>query len=315
MPTPSYAQIQPLIAQQQLQGSTVHVVFQCPLTGRHEASTGPVRKGRTSAFLQGMKGRAMSQLRWSLANMVRSALGGGYLGRTGSSMVHEATTGATGGARAATRGELQAAVLEAFVKVQSQFVFDAARGGWVHTSAKPEQQTAFAQLMGGVEISHPFDRLVMARMLAEIAVSDGHVDEGERDLVEAFTGGELGGIEDLLQYPALTATDLGSVSPHVRHPMLTLAWAVAYADQVLEQAEYDRLAAFAQGLGLGAQQANQAAFVAREYVIDLLFDAAWADGQADEGERARIYEVARRLGVDDAGIHAMETKAWQRNHG
>ena len=103
MPTPTYAQIQPLVAQQQLQGSTVHVVFQCPVTGEHESSTGPVRKGKASAFLQGMKGRAMSQLRWSLANMVRSALGGGYLGRTGSTMVHEATSGTTSGARAPTR--------------------------------------------------------------------------------------------------------------------------------------------------------------------------------------------------------------------
>ncbi len=313
MPTPTYAQIQPLVAQQQLQGSTVHVVFQCPVTGEHESSTGPVRKGKASAFLQGMKGRAMSQLRWSLANMVRSALGGGYLGRTGSTMVHEATSGTTSGARAPTQGETQAAVVEAFAKVQSQFCWDVARGGWVHASAKPEQQTAFAQLMGGVSIIEPFDRLVMARMLAEIAVADGYVDEGERDLVAAFTGGDLGSVEDLMQYPALSPNDLQSVSQPVRQAMLTLAWAVAFADEELEHSENERLAAFAVGLGLGGSQAQQASHVAREYVIDLLFDTAWADGQADEQERNRIYAMASGLGLDQAAIHAMETKAWQRH--
>ena len=146
MPTPTYAQIQPLIAQQQLQGSTVHVMFQCPVTTEHEASTAPSRKGRTSAFMQGMKGRAMSQLRWSIANMVRSALGGGYLARTGSTMVHEATSGSLGGAHTPTKGELQAAVVEAFVKVQSQFCWDATRGAWVHASAQPAQQPGEHQI-------------------------------------------------------------------------------------------------------------------------------------------------------------------------
>ncbi len=312
MPQPTYDLLLPLIGQEVLRDNTVYVTFACPVTGAYAESSAAVAKGgRTSQWVHSLKGRAASQLRWSLANMVRSALGGGYLGRTGSSMVHEASTGKVGKV-APTQAQRRAAVVQAFRQVQSQFAWSASRNGFVHISAQPEQQTGFSQTLTGLAITQPHDRQVMARMLAEIAVADGHVDDEERLLVDAFTGGDLGTVEQLLQYPPLTPAELAHVSPALRESMLMLAFAVAYADLVLEQSEWDRLQQLAAGLGLGIEQADHAAALARDYVIDQLLDAAWSDGHADEGERARIYSVGHSLGMDQASIHALETRAVQR---
>lgn len=312
MPQPTYDLLLPLISQEELRDNTVYVTFQCPVTGAHAQSSAAVDKGgRTSQWVRSLEGRAASQLRWSLANMVRSALGGGYVGRAGSSMVHEATTGTAGVAKP-TQAQRRAAVVQAFRQVQNQFTWSAGRNGFVHGSAQPEQQTGFSQTISGLRITQPHDRQVMARMLAEIAVADGHVDDEERLLVDAFTGGDLGSVEQLLQYPLLAPAELAHVSADLRESMLMLAFAVAYADQVLERSEWDRLQELAAGMGLQGERVDRAAELAREYVIDQLLDAAWADGQADEQERARIYAVGHSLGMDQASVHALETRAVQR---
>jgi uncharacterized membrane protein YebE (DUF533 family) len=312
MPQPSYEQLSPLISTQELRDNTIYVTFQCPVTGRHAQSSAACETGgRTQRWVQSLKGRAASQLRWSLANMVRSALGGGYLGRTGSSMVHEATSGATSAPKP-TQSQRRAAVVQAFRQVQGQFAWSAARGGFVHISAEPDQQTGFSQTLTDLNITQPHDRQVTARILAEIAVADGHIAEEERILVDAFTGGELGEIERILRYPPLGPAELARVSPPLREPMLMLAYAVAYADLVLEPSEQQRLHQLAGGFGLRSEQVQRASDLAREYVVDQLLDAAWSDGQADEAERSRIYGVGYALGMNQQQVHALEARAWRR---
>jgi tellurite resistance protein len=312
MPQPTYELITPLISTEELRDNTVYVTFQCPVSGAWAQSSAAVETGgRTQRWVQSLKGRAASQLRWSLANMVRSALGGGYLGRTGSSMVHEATSGAAGAPKP-TPAQRREGVLRAFRQVQGQFTWSAARGGFVHVSAEPDQQTGFSRTMTELRITQPHDRQVMARMLAEVAVADGHIAEEERILVDAFTGGELGEIEQILRYHALGPADLARVSPDLRESMLMLAYAVAYADLVLEPSEQQRLQQLAGGFGMRAEQVQRASDLAREYVIDQLLDAAWSDGQADEAERARIYGVGTALGLSQDQVHALESRAWQR---
>jgi uncharacterized membrane protein YebE (DUF533 family) len=288
------------------------VTFQCPVTGTGvQSSAGVKAAGYHARWLGALKGRAASQLRWSLANMVRSALGGGYLGRAGSTMVHEASAGKVAASKP-SRGQREAAVLQAFRQVQGQFMWSAQRNGFVHVSAEPDQQTGFSQTIGGLQIEQPHDRQVMARMLAEIAVADGHIADEERMLVDAFTGGDLGSIEDILRFPRLGPADLARVSTQLRESMLMLAYAVAYADQVLEQSEQDRLIQLAGGFGLHMEQVERASNLAREYVIDQLLDAAWADGQADEQERSRIYGVGYALGLGQQDIYTLEQRAWKR---
>lgn len=315
MPRPSYERILPLISREELRGGTVHVTFQCPITGVGVQSAAAVEQGgRMARMLGGLQGRAASQLRWGLANMVRSALGGGYLGRAGSAMVHEAV-GSHTPASQPSRAARQAAVLRAFQQVQGQFLWSAGHGGYLHVSAEPDQQNGFTRTLTGLRVTAPHDRQVAARMLAEIAAADGHIADEERVLIEAFTGGELGGIEQLLEYPPLTPAELYPVTPAVREPLLMMAYAVAFADQVLEPGEQRRLLELARGLRLGPAQVQRAAELAREHVMEELLDQLWADGRVDEAERVRLYEVGYALALRPEQIHAIETRAWQRRVG
>jgi len=289
MSQPSYDQLKPLIAQELLRGSTVHVMFQCPVSGQHAESSAPVREGGASKAMAALKRNAMSQLRWALANTVRSALGGGYFGRVGSGMVHEAAPGGSA-ASAPSTAQRQAAVVEAFQRVQSQFTWDGAHQRYLHASAVQGQQSAFARALAGLQLGPGQDKNVLTRMLAEVAGADGHIADEERELFDAFAGDHPGGVEALLALPLLSPADLATVGHQLREPLLMLAWAVAYADEELEPAEQARLQAFAQGFGLGRAQVQRAAGAARDHA----------------------YAVGWRLGLDQQAVQQLEARCMQR---
>ncbi len=311
-----YRQIAPLVAQQQLTGNRMDVVFQCPVSGKQVQSSATVRQGMAGRAASSFKRNAMWSLRSSLFSAVRSVLGHGIVGRTASGVLSEATMGTRTGGSAThySSGDRQAAIVEAYLRVQNEFVWDSARNGLVHSDAGPPAAPAsgFALAIGGVQITERWDRAVLARMLAEIAGADGHIAPEERELFSAFGGEELGSIEQLLQRPPLNPGELGETSGQVRETLLMLAYAVAFADEELEANEQARLQAFAHGLRLSQSQVAHAARLAQEHVIGQLLESAYAFGPASEQDRGHLYHAAARIGLDQAAVQTLEAQLCKR---
>ncbi len=314
MTTLDYSHIAPLIASQQLVGSRMQVVFQCPVSGVQVQSDAIVQAGMASRAMSSFKRNAMWSLRSSLFSAVRSVLGHGVVGRTASGVLSQASYGtATGGSsQSYSAGDKKAAVLEAFQRVQAQFAWDSARNGFVHSEAQVDAPTVLESAIGGVQITERWDRAVLARMLAEVAGADGDIAPEERELFSAFGGDELGSIEELLQRPPLNDGELGETSPEVRETLLMLAFSVAYADEVLDQAEVHRLQGFARGLQLSQGAVTRAAGVAREHVVTQILEAIYAYGRASEHDRALLYQTGGNIGMDQADIQRLEAQVCKR---
>jgi tellurite resistance protein len=313
-----YSHIAPLISTQRLQGSRMEVVFQCPVTGQQIPSSATVRQGMASRAVSSFKRNAIWSLRSSLYGAVRSVLGGGVVGRTASGVLSQATYGSNMSTQSYSAGDREAAVLEAFGWVQDQFVWDSARGGFVHSSAPSSQPaahepTGFEQAVAAVKLTDRWDRAVLARMLAEIAGADGGIAPEERELFAAFGADEFGSIEALLQRPPLHAGELAETSPAVRETMLMLAFAVAYSDEHLDAEELVRLQDYARGMQLSQAQLAQASALAQEHVMTQLLEAAYATGRASEQRRAELYQSGSFIGMDQSAIQRLEAQVCKRH--
>ena len=109
----------------------------------------------------------------------------------------------------------------------------------------------------------------------------------------------VAGPQALASQPRLTPAELSQTSPGpTRQTMLTLAWALALSDEELAQGERDRLAVYAQGLGLQGRAEGECVEAAQLFILDQVLDrVVQFGGGFTERTRAQIAEAAQRLGM------------------
>lgn len=311
----TYDVIKPLIAHEAIEGRQVRVLFRCPVSGSEVPASAAVQGGVGSRAKSAVKQTMMRNLRYGLSSFVRSLVGGGRMGSMASSAVSSASRN-SGSAVSCTEDERRAAVLQAFKSVRSRFAWDQATNRFVDAKILAELMTEFSRLTASVQIVDAWDRMVLARMLTEIAASDGTIGDEERGFFEAFAGAGVDGadldLDDLLSKPPLTAQELASTSKPVRPVLLMLATAVAYSDEQMTSDEGTRLMAYAQGLQVRPEQAHALFAAARDHVLDQLLMAVYADGVADPAERQSVVRLAARLQVDEPTLVRMEGRTRRR---
>ncbi len=316
MRAPSYDDIEPLIADSKIDGSTIEVSFRCPVTQTEVPSQGTMRAGRdVSSVAQRSVKRSLSQsLRRAVFSAIRGALGSGLLGRAGQDVARSVLTDATDKMNHThSSGEKQAALLEAFEQVQSQFVWDAKSSRWVAAEALGAK-SEFSSQLASAPVRAKYDRGVLARMLVEIAAADGSVSAEEKDFLAGFVTPDLGSIDQLLAAGSLSSVDLSEVSAgSVRETLLMLAWAAACTDEDLDASEQAKLTDFAAGLGLSSQQATKMRTVAQEHVLNAAFQAAYSDG-VDATKKAQVLAVAAAIGVPAEQAQRFEIR-FRKAHG
>lgn len=311
MPALTYDLIKPLIAAQETRGSTLQVVFRCPVTGEERPSSASVRQGAVSRTKSSMKRSLWYGVRSVLAQTVRSMVGGGMAGSMATTVVH--TAGPTGGpGYSFTEEELRTAAVEAFQRVQRYFAWDEGAGRFVAASHLKGLQTGFQELMASVSLTEGWDRSVLARMLAEIAAADGEIADEERELFDIFAGTDVEPIERLVQRDRLTAAELDATTPKVREALVVMATALAMADEDFDASERARLDDFAKGLGISGARAAELTEMAREQVVDMLLEQVYADGHADPEERAMVNSLAHNLGVPRDALDRYDVRVRKR---
>lgn len=240
----------------------------------------------------------MFGVRMAVVRTLYSALGHGIAGHVGSSLAYGAM--ATAGRPSSSKvsdSDRKKAIVAAFVSVQDQFRWDAARKQWVAAKAAAKSLTPFARQLQDHPVTDPYDRSVLARMLVEIAAADQEVTDEERAFLAPFVPPELGTVEELAERPPLSRIELEEAGDApVRHTMLMCAWAVALTDEELDPREQARLTAHADGLGLSVARADEIADWARGFVVEQTLRQAHASGRGNTAREEALI-VADRIGL------------------
>ncbi len=310
MPELTYELVAPLVVQTDLSHGSVQVTFQCPVSGEQMRATGHITESAGSKIKSDVKRSLWRNIRWSLSRMMYSVFGYGVGGAIGSTVVDAA--GAAGDSRAhqPSEAELKEAILDAFRSVGNRWAWDESTQRFVSGSVFKELQTEFTVIVQTAQLAKAWDRAVLARMLAEIASADGQLAEEERELFHAFLQEHK--LDDLLERPPLSKADLEETSEDARHVMWLLAAAMAVSDEHFADSEQKKLAFFAQGLGVAADDQTRGLELAKEYVLDQALESAYADGRLDKAEHQRVMQLAAKLGVGEDRAARLDARCRKR---
>ncbi|TVR03503.1 MAG: hypothetical protein EA398_04805 [Deltaproteobacteria bacterium] len=132
MSSPSWENVEALVASKEQERGTMVVTFQCPVSG--ETVEGRASLNTERSLKSTVKESFLRQLVWSLMRTVRRMLGYRMAGSIASDATRHVATDATEKARF-SEADRQKAIVEAFERVQSQFRWDEGDGRWVHVSA------------------------------------------------------------------------------------------------------------------------------------------------------------------------------------
>ncbi|MCA9514602.1 MAG: TerB family tellurite resistance protein [Myxococcales bacterium] len=308
----TYDLIAPLVAQEDVSGRTVSVIFQCPVSGRQVRSSAQVVEDRGKAIGKEMKRSLWRNLRWSMMSTMRSMFGYGLAGHVGAAVADTALSSQDYRHYQPSEAEVKQATVDAFVNVQQQFAWDASGQRFVSAQVFRELQTEFATLVQSQPLDKPWDKNILARMLAEVAAADGHVEDSERDFFHGIMGGEGPSLDELVRKPRLTAAELEETSPEVRKVMLLVTTAVAMSDEEYSVAEREHLTRLCQGLGLQSADLAKAEQLAADYLVDQALEAAYGDGQLDSAERLKVDVLAAKLHVAPERVQRLDARCRKR---
>lgn len=297
----SYASIHPMIVKAEDRGRTIQVGFQCPVSGKIVESSATVVAQPTMAgnVKNTLQRSLMYQLRSSVFYALRSVFGSGVTGRVVSDVAYGAIPrhNSAQQQQAPSEADRQAAIVEAFKRVAHNFTWDASNNRWVSAETTQASSDPLSEQINRAPLTLRYDQGVMARMIIEIARADGQLAQEERAMLTELIPPELGTLQEIAAKPALNPIELDEASQGpTRETMLLFAWAVALTDEELAQAESQRLAEFAQGLGLGQQQADAVKHKAQEFILSKAMERVSYFGYDDNASR-EVQGVAQRIGM------------------
>jgi hypothetical protein len=311
MTTKNYAQIQPLIANCEVNNRTVRVVFQCPVTGEQTTASHSLR--RQAGISNTVQRSVLYGIQNALSQTIRSMFGYNIFGRIAGDVARQGLSSAQRNMQnTLSQGEQQQAVLAAFQSVASRFYFDPQRNTWVSKAAEKELFSPFDLQLNNSPVRHNYDRQLLGRMLVEIAMADGILAPAEESWLLSFLDPSMGSIQSISQRPKITSAELNTASKGpVRQTLLMLAWALALADESFVSSEHQRLNAFSSGLGLTNTQKKSAEEAAQGYILEQAMLAAFQFGQ-DQYARTHIYELGSRLGIPQDKVSLAEAQFLRR---
>lgn len=295
MSTVSYASIEPLLAESGLVEDRIRCRFRCPVSGQTFVAEVPLTPPATGRL--GSLSRFAEGLGWAL----RAAIG--------------ANRESTGDAAPAELSDEQRheAVVRAFLAISPPFLWDSERASWINAAAAGDLNPRFNQRLVDAPVTSPDDQRILARVLAELAKADGHVEPDEWAFLAEFVLAETGSIYAIMDEPPLTTEELQTVTPEVRESMLMIGWALVLADNELRSSERTMLETWGDGFGISREQQEVLRKDAARFVVSQQLDHAYPKGQLDAAARDAAIEHARALGLTDEEIVHVENLHRMRN--
>ncbi len=291
----NYAAIQPLVASEQVQGSSVAVQFRCPTTGVEASSTGTVRRLNSvkSEAARSVKKNLWSGLRRSVTRAVADALGSGTAGRIARDLTGAGLKQAEQ-KTAFSKEEVQEGVVAAFQAVQGSFRWNDAQNTWAGVA---KASNPFEERLAQSPISERYDQGILARALVELSAADGEISEDEVAFISDFIDPAVGMVAELAKREALSAAELGEATPEVREAILMLSWACAMSDEDVADAEAQRLVELAEGFGLTAEQNGALRADAQHFLFEQALASVYENGSRNEEAFATANAAAATMGI------------------
>lgn len=194
----------------------------------------------------------------------------------------------------------QDAIVEAFRRVAGQF--ERAGDKWNSKQIAPPFEDVFQKN----PVNAKYDRHVLARMLIELAGADGTLNQQEKETLRHFIAPDLGSIEQLMRYDALTAVEVDETTPAVRESMYLMAWTMAVTDNTLSAAEKNLLRNYGVMLNLSNKRCDELAIIAKQQVIDTAL--------SNDFDRQTVLDLAEQIDLSrDDAQRAMAR--YQKRHG
>ena len=295
MTTPNYSDIEALVANKEVQGSSVSVTFRCPETDVEVTSSGSLKRVASvkSDAARSVKKNLWSSLRRSVTRAVSDSLGNGAAGRIARDIT---SAGMRQGEQktAFSKEEVQAGVVAAFQAVQTNFKLNAS-GAWVGMK-KPAN--GFEKRLAEAPVSERFDQGVLARTLVELSAADGEISADEVAFIGDFIDPELGSIDDFAKRPPLTPAELSETTEAARSSIMMLAWACAMSDEELAEAEVARLEELSSGFGLNEEQNTSVKNDAQQFLFEQALAGVYAGGSRNDEAFEAANEAAGKMGID-----------------
>lgn len=298
MPDLTYERLKNNIADESVEDGMVYVSFRCPATGRvHHALT--EIKPRADETPQGTRA-LISVARQGLGHSLQSALGS------------PPPRPVSGHSAVADRGALESAVVEAFEAVADQFAWDVARGAFVDIEALESSVCEFDRQLRRSPLTRPTDRRIAAKLLMEVAGSDGKIEEPERRLLRSLFSENTMRIDPAAMQRRTSPLEIDETSPAARETILMLAHAIALCDDKVSDHERQRLVELAALLGVKQERDAELHLWAAEKMIELILRGCYADGRLDAAERERIGKLAVNMGVNVALVAKIDVRVRTR---
>lgn len=294
------------------QGALMRCVFACPVTGTTVESSAGIHP--REAPLEPTPASPPQDL-WgavygALVAALRRVLGARRLLSADAAAASAASRSEAAEAPCSDEDE-RAAVVAAFRRVAAHFAWDGRRGQWIWAEAA--DQTDFARVLGQADLAQRQDRLLLARLLIEVANADGRISPEERAFLDEHVAPDLGPIEELTQRPSLTRAELEQTSQAGREAALMVAWAVALSDRTLDEAERAQLFRHADALGISRARAEELRRFAQRFIVDQALEQAYRAGPLSEAARAEVLALADSIGLPRDDAERVEAHFRQRN--
>ena len=294
----SYDQVAPLVSHHETRGRQVLVMFTCPVSGTQIQSSAHVQQQRSlSNNISNSAQRSISYgIQNTVSQVIRDLFGYNLFGRVAGDIARQTVQHVTTQtSNQLSRSEVQEGIIAAFQKIQSKFTWDGSR--FISTQEASSYISLFTQQLTSFPIQKNYDKRILARLMTEMIISDGDIDQEEELLFFDIVDPELGTLEDFKNYPPLSLQELHNVTQGgIRKTMLMVIWALALCDENFEEAERRLLHYYAKGLNIEGPDLRNIENAAQDFILQQYLARVFGNGMTQQKRDAFVF-FAHKLGI------------------
>lgn len=297
----TYDQVEQFLVNFEIEGSKIFCEFKTP-DGEILESSAILNKTKTIKDQVAKKATRVvkSQARRQASRMIRGALGGGMVGRMGSSILRGSMKDAGSGMLESdfTESDKQDGIVKAFSRVARQFGMN--RSGERLERRTPrnrnEQEedssslTAYQQQLRKAPVRNLFEQDILARLLVEIAMADGQISKEENEFLQSILPKKIGTVQDIRAKDPISKIELEELNSDVRDSIYLMAWSMSLVDYDLDAGESQVLFEYGELFGLPDHRIREIAKLAKYNCIE--------QALTPETNRDDLYEMADGIQLD-----------------
>lgn len=285
--------IEPLIIHTEMQGTKVFVEFRIPGTDEViESDSNMKREKSTKGRMKQVVKRTMANnARRTATRMMRQALGSNMISRSASMAMNAGSRDLVRQAQFG-KAEKNEAIIQAFVRVSHMFHYDEETQEWSKSKAPAADipKAPFEQQIIDAPIRNGYDQEILARIMAELANADGHLDPEEEAFFNDVIPPEFLPLESLMKKDPVNSIECEEVSEHVKATIYQFAWAIALVDYDLDPVEEELLMEYSDMFQFTDDKREELVRNAKYHVLERAIH--------EETSREELYEFADRIRLD-----------------